>query len=392
MAKNIFVFVVCGSKEHIDTLHFSLEYLRHFSKNKIFVLTDSSRNEIQIQHSEIIDVKTPKGYTNHQASIYLKTGIHQFVPKGNLYCYLDTDVIAVDSNCNQIFNQFIPPIIFAQDHCKVKAFSPYAINCGCFQKCETERNSFFEILSKQDKNHQLKDQKTKHKRKKLDQKIAVIQNSFLSKIIYALRYYLSFPKFWLSKDVYYNKKKRTWHSVDGNIIKYEIDVKSLAKETNLKYTLWFNRWKNKKGEDIFNLNCNHLIETIFETFNIEIPEKNWQHWNGGVFLFNENSSAFLDEWHRKTLEIFDNDKWKTRDQGTLIANVWEFGLQKQPTLSKEWNFIADFHNNSLAISRETNTLSDDLFETTHHPKFVHVFHEWGNNDWEIWEWIRSKTD
>ena len=32
--KNIFVFVVCGGIEHIDTLHYSLEALKKFSKIK----------------------------------------------------------------------------------------------------------------------------------------------------------------------------------------------------------------------------------------------------------------------------------------------------------------------------------------------------------------------
>ena len=30
MTKEAYVFVVCGSKEHIDTLHFSLNYLKSY--------------------------------------------------------------------------------------------------------------------------------------------------------------------------------------------------------------------------------------------------------------------------------------------------------------------------------------------------------------------------
>lgn len=175
-------------------------------------------------------------------------------------------------------------------------------------------------------------------------------------------------------------------------MKYELNVKAIAKEANLRYTLWFNEWKNKKGERIFKTDCNHLTEAISSTFQIEIKAKNWQHWNGGVFLFSDESANFLQAWHAKAIKIFDLPEWKTRDQGILIATAWEFGLQNQPTLSKEWNFIADFHNHKLALNKETNTLSDDLFGTNYQPKFVHVFHEWGNKDWEVWKWITSKLD
>jgi hypothetical protein len=78
MKNNCFVYVVCGDKEHIDTLHYSLLFLKHFSSNKIIVLTDSSRNETPVIHDSIIDIKTPEKYNNHQASIYLKTGVNQF--------------------------------------------------------------------------------------------------------------------------------------------------------------------------------------------------------------------------------------------------------------------------------------------------------------------------
>ena len=82
-AENIFVFVVCGNREHIDTLHFSLDALKRFSKNKIVIVTDSSRNEVPVNHSEIFDVETPNEFTHHQASIFLKTSLHKFLPVKN---------------------------------------------------------------------------------------------------------------------------------------------------------------------------------------------------------------------------------------------------------------------------------------------------------------------
>ena len=64
LRSNTFVFVVCGAKEHIETLHFSLAALQHFSKAGIVVVTDSSRNEIEVVHNNIIDIKTPAHFSH----------------------------------------------------------------------------------------------------------------------------------------------------------------------------------------------------------------------------------------------------------------------------------------------------------------------------------------
>ncbi|MDB4061254.1 hypothetical protein N9515_04835 [Vicingaceae bacterium] len=390
MSSEVFVFVVCGSKEHIETLHLSLKALKLYSKKDIYVLTDSTRNEIPIDHYSIIDIETSKKYNSHQASIFLKTGIHQFLPKGKLYCYLDTDVIAVDKFCDNIFKQYISPISFAADHCKIQAFSSYAVNCSCLNKCAKDRDAYFASVNKHDRNSELTSTTAISYQKKIEEWYGEIKKSFLVKSFYAIRYYLSFPKFWLNKEIYFDKKRKLWATNSGEIVKYRLDVKSIAKEANLKYTLWFNEWKNKKGENIFKIDCDHLTDAIYETFKVEVKDKNWQHWNGGVFLFNEGSHNFLNKWHNKSIQIFNEPEWKTRDQGTLIATAWELGLQNHPTLSKEWNFIADFYNNNLVVSKETNFISDDLFKTTYKAKFVHIFHEWGNEKWEVWSWIKSK--
>lgn len=390
MTKDVFVFVVCGSKEHIDTLHFSLAYLKRFSEKSIVVLTDSSRNEINIEHTYVIDVNTPEHFNHHQASIYLKTGIHKFLPKGKRYCYLDTDVVALNESCDDIFKEYQAPITFAPDHCKVRSFSPYAVNCKCLEKCAKDRENFAKTFKKYDRTEEIKSKFVKEQQEKIEALYLRIQKSFLIKIIYALKYYLSYPRFWLDKNLYFDKRKKLWATRNGDIVKYELDVKSIAREANLKYTLWFNKWKNSSGDSIFEFDCDHLTDYISDTFQINVLEKNWQHWNGGVFLFDDKSIDFLNSWHHKTMHIFNLSEWKTRDQGTLIATAWEFELQNHPTLSKEWNFIADFHNNQLVLSKETNSISDDLFKTNYQPKFIHVFHEWGNTKWEVWNWIKSK--
>lgn len=122
--KKVFVFAVCGTNEHIDTLHYSLEKLKKFSDASIWIVTDASRNEKAILHDTIIEIQTPKEFNNHQASIFLKTGLHKFLPKGNVYCYLDSDVVAVNSDCDKIFDEYIPPIRFAPDHCQMPLLAP----------------------------------------------------------------------------------------------------------------------------------------------------------------------------------------------------------------------------------------------------------------------------
>lgn len=390
MTKEAYVFVVCGSKEHIDTLHFSLNYLKSYSQKSIIVLSDLSRNESPIYHDNIIDIKTPEHLNHHQASIYLKTAIHQFLPKNKLYCYLDTDVVAISNKCDEIFNQYIPPIRFAPDHCKVKSFSPYAVNCNCIKKCEADRNRFFKSIQQQTK--PINSAYARKMQQQINEKYKNIQQSFFSKLLHAFKYFFSYAKFKLSNDLIFDKNKRVWTNAQGELIKHEINLKQLAKETNLKYRFWSNKWVNNMGEDIFDYKCNHLTKQIKNTFNIDVKDKNWQHWNGGVFLFNEKSHRFLDQWHLKTMEIFNNKSWKTRDQGTLIANVWEFGLENHPTLSKEWNFIADFYNKELALNKVEDTISDNSFKTAYKPKFIHVFHNWKNTDWKIWQWIESKSN
>lgn len=87
--------------------------------------------------------------------------------------------------------------------------------------------------------------------------------------------------------------------------------------------------------------CDHLRQGIREKFGIEVAEPDWQHWNGGVYLFDAESTEFLDTWHDLTRQIFEDPFWKTRDQGTLVATVWKHGLERQSTLDRNFNYIVD---------------------------------------------------
>lgn len=389
MNKHIFVFVVCGAREHIDTMHLSLQYLEKYSENDIYVLTDSSRNEIGIEHKHVIDVKTPAAFNHHQASIYLKTGIHRFLPQGNMYCYLDTDVIALSSECDSIFDEFVSPVRFAPDHCKVRKFSAYAVNCACLKSREKDRANFQRFVDEVNASTII-DPELSARGTELQFEFDQLKTSRFKRYKTALRYFTSYPVFRLNKTFHFNKKTRTWHLSSGEIVMYEMDIKKMQKATGLRYNKWNQKWYNKEGEDIWQDECNHLTAEISKEFGIHVSEENWQHWNGGVFLFNDSSHPFLDAWHTKTMHIFNQPSWKTRDQGTLIATAWEFGLQRHPVLSKKWNFIADYYNKGLALNAAADTVTDDGFATSYQPAFIHVYHNWGKKDWPLWQWIETR--
>lgn len=390
MNNNIFVFVVCGAKEHITTLHFSLEYLKKYSNYPIYVVTDEARNEIAIEHNSIINITTPKDYNHHQASIYLKTGLHKFLPKGNNYCYLDTDVVALSDKCDAIFNEFISPITFAPDHCKIKKFSAYAVNCGCSNEWQTDRESFSSAQKKFDKNILISDIKLVEQSRKLDYIFNELQDSYFKKITTGIRYFLSYPIFKLNSEFFYNRKTKIWFNQNNETIKYDFPVKQIEKETGFKYKWWSHKWINTNGINLWEDECEHLIDEIKNTFEINIKNNKWQHWNGGVFLFNDSSTDFMETWHTKTNHIFSLPNWKTRDQGTLIATAWEMGLQNHVVLSKKWNFIADCYNKGLTLKADENRISDDGFQNSFSPNFIHVYHNWENKDWDVWQWIETK--
>lgn len=381
-----FVFVVCGSKEHVETLHVSIKFLRKYSKHKILVITDLSRNEIPLQHDEVINVRTPEVFDNHQASIFLKTAIHRFLPKGFDYCYLDTDVIALSSEVDGIFDQFITPIRFAQDHCVLDGFSPYAVNCGCLKSKLSHREKLARALER----YAVKDPVSVEKKRQLEVHFRELRSNVPKRILTAAKYVLSGSEFRLSPEFRFDKRNRVWKDSSDNPIIYEADTSLVEKETGLRYDKWKRTWVDESGQSVWTDECDHLSQAISRDLGIKVGNRKWQHWNGGVFLFNDQSHGFLDAWHAKTMDIFNTSYWKTRDQGTLIATVWELGLQDHLPLSKKWNFIADYYNPKLVFDSETSVLSDDEFKTSHEVAFIHVYHHFGDSQWDLWNWIMSK--
>ena len=388
----MFVFVVCGAREHIETLHFSLNALHRYSKNKIIVLTDSSRNEIQVEWKNVIDVKTPEQFNHHQASIFIKTSLHRLLPKGNTYCYLDTDVIALDRKVDDIFKYKEGIVTFAQDHCTMPKFSPHAVHCDCVALNKTKIDELEFLMEKYNPIPYRHDPVMVKKRNELLQKFETLKKDKLNYFFISLRFLATFRKFKLDDDSYYDRWKRAWMDKEGRIIFPKVETKSMIRDME-KNTPWRwnakrNRWIGPDGSDVYDLQCYHLAEYINDKFGIEVKEKSFQHWNGGVFLFDDSSHPFLDSWHEKTMAIFDDPNWKTRDQGTLIATAWEFGLQNNPLLPVEYNFIADYNHPTMIYHGELTFDIDEKVKAIK-PHFIHIYHNWGDTTWEVWNDVFS---
>ena len=128
--------------------------------------------------------------------------------------------------------------------------------------------------------------------------------------------------------------------------------------------------------------CSHLSIAIHRKFGIRVRD-DWIHWNGGVFLFGGDSAPFMDTWHRLTMEIFEDPYWKTRDQGTLIATAWKLGLQHQPCLPQQFNFIIDDNNTDLCFRRKTGYSLHESIPGIY-PTLLHLYHaDLGRPGWNL---------
>ncbi|HTQ29804.1 MAG TPA: glycosyltransferase [Opitutaceae bacterium] len=141
--------------------------------------------------------------------------------------------------------------------------------------------------------------------------------------------------------------------------------------------------------------CGHLSEAIRRTFGVSVKSQTWQHWNGGVFVFDEAAAGFMERWHRNTLAIFDDPYWQTRDQGTLAATAWQLGRQDQPALPREYNFIVDPLDGVPAAKRAVVTARElapnqsyslDGDTTKPRPVFLHFVNGGvGRRGWKNWD-------
>jgi hypothetical protein len=130
--KSMFVLAVVGTR-HVGLAATTLRFLKMFTRKDILVV--QSRSAMRATHDQVLSVDLPAELDDHQASIALKTDLLRHV--GGLadrFCYLDTDVIAVNEGIDAVFDQRIAPVAFAADHATIDAFSPWAVSCGCPQE------------------------------------------------------------------------------------------------------------------------------------------------------------------------------------------------------------------------------------------------------------------
>jgi hypothetical protein len=332
MKERKFVFVVVGEKDHIIEMNQSIKTLKNFSAKEIFVVTDLSRNKAIVEHENVIDVKTPEHYSNHQAAIFLKTGLHHFLNMSHDYCYLDGDVLVVNEHADNVFSHFVAPVTFCTDHCRLQYFSEAAVP------------SMFnhEIIRKQEILKSLFDTSNKFKSKR---------EPLLKTFIVRLIGYFFFRIAILRNGFFYDKRNYRWTDFWGNIILFE--------------------------------KSDNLVNEIRKKFDVDVIDKKWKHWNGGVFLFNSESVEFLEKWHQWTQAIFDDKNWQVRDQGTLIATAWKFGLENHPTLPLEFNFLADYHHPTMKYYGDL-TFGFNNTSKVIKPVFLHIYHHWGDKEWLVW--------
>lgn len=388
-ANRQYVFVCCGAAEHTHTLHIALDALRNRTKLTIQVVTDSTRNEVPIRHEHIVDVRTPEHLNHHQASIWLKTSLHRLLPSGNRYVYLDTDILAIGENPDGVFDEYLPPIRFAADHCRLMQFSPYAVNCSCFTENEAIRTRVNCLSEEADPYFHSNDEAVKSGRKQLQQLFHGINSNRWLKLKTAVGFVLARGRFTLPHGFYFDKRTKTWFTAADVPIMRRVDMRSIARREGLHWNGFRNELQKVDGTSIWKDDCAHLPQFIEKKWGIRIADPNWQHWNGGVFLFSDESHAFMDTWHHHTLSIFSDPEWKTRDQGTLVATAWQLGVQNQPLLDKKWNYIADYHNTTLQLSPDGSAISLDG-KTFDHPELIHVYHHFGDTGWEVWNWVERR--
>jgi len=123
----------------------------------------------------------------------------------------------------------------------------------------------------------------------------------------------------------------------------------------------------------------HLVDHLKKDFNVEV-NKDYIQANGGLFLFDKCSIEFLRQWHTNCLKVFSLDSWVTRDQGALIATMFQMRLQNSPRLPSVYNYLISDH------SFHDFARSCLLIQSKIHPFFLHFLeNSFNNKDSNIWQ-------
>ncbi|HKV41923.1 MAG TPA: glycosyltransferase, partial [Blastocatellia bacterium] len=127
--KRGFVFCLCGN-EQVARVNTSLRFLKRFTKLDIVVA--KARAFAPICHDQVIECRVPEQFTNLAASTSLKTALHRIMPVESAeWCYLHSDVIAVDPDVDRIFDRRRGPVSFARGNLDIDSRSSETAGCGC---------------------------------------------------------------------------------------------------------------------------------------------------------------------------------------------------------------------------------------------------------------------
>jgi hypothetical protein len=417
----MWLFVVCGAEEHLETLNFSLRALKKRTRLPIRVVTDLARNAGRIEHDDVVDVRVDPRYDHHQASILLKTGLYRYVDlsEGKKYAYLDTDVVAVRPDVDGLFDHYTAPISFCTDHCRMRQFSPTAVHGEEHERALALQKKIHSLMAEAEERSGNPDKIRRiryllldwEKSKKLRATGPMWQRYAawgkpswlrpLAKGWYRLSghgiyheangdWYASktppFEPFFATHGFRYDRTEEKWYELSGEMVwDTGLARRSVEASTEVRWDVHRQQWIAPDGSNALGvIESDTLRRRIAEKFGIEVTEPDWQHWNGGVFVFDHRSEPFLETWHDWTKAIFDDPAWKTRDQGTLIAAVWKHRLQHHPTLPLEFNFLADYHHPTM---RHLGQLQFALGpgKASVSPRLLHIYHHWGDKDWTVWQ-------
>lgn len=390
-----FVYVVCGEKAYTEQLNFSLKYLRYHSRYPILLLTDSSRNQGPVHHPQeyIIDIKTPENLSNNQASIFLETSLPRYLPdtESAVYCYLDSDVIAISDAINNVFEELKSWPLFADDHCSIDYHSPYALHCGCKQAFDYRKNAWQFIRNTiPEPENQTEKQRTAlqqifHAYKKQPHRHATDILQYLYN-----RYLSAKSSFTFEKRYHFDKITRTWHQ-DGYLIDY--DRKHYLRKMRQQYGFMpaSAHWQDKTGTKLIpeTPHCSHLREFLKNDSGLSLPA-DFRHWNGGVFLFDNQSFPAFETWHYHSSRLMKNPLLANKyiDQLSLIITASEHDFQHKSRLPVKYNFITDSGNKEVAYHPDKG-YTYNAFQTTFALAFLHVYHHWGQKKWSIWQAVQA---
>jgi glycosyltransferase involved in cell wall biosynthesis len=143
--KRGFVYCVCGN-EQVARVNRSLQFIKRFTTLDIVVA--KARAFIPIYHDQVIECRVPDEFTNQAATTSLKTDLHRMLPTESAeWCYLDSNVIAVDKEIDLIFGRR-GPAGFPRDSAEIDSQSPNVAGCGCrSRQCRHLRQAIREAFS-----------------------------------------------------------------------------------------------------------------------------------------------------------------------------------------------------------------------------------------------------